>query len=173
MSTEEWRKVVGWEGIYEISSLGRVRRVAPCAGTRAGRILSAPTTTKGYSRLTLGANGIRQKYHVHTLVAAAFLGPCPDGYQVNHCNGNKTDNRIGNLQYVTPSQNVRHSFDVLNRSRARGERAGAAKLCEEQVREIKKLCKAGYERKEVARMYGVSITAVRCIVAGMTWRHVK
>ena len=173
MSTEEWRKVIGWEGVYEVSNWGRVRRVAPCARSRVGRILQAATTTRGYSRLTLVANGIRKRYHVHTLVAASFLGPCPDGHQVNHRNGIKTDNKADNLEYVTPSQNVRHSFDVLGRSRARGERSGAARLSEGQVRDIKRLCKTGCDRKEVARMYAVSVTTVRCIVTGMTWRHVK
>lgn len=98
---EEWRPVVGRWLTHEVSNLGRVRRTAAGQGAVAGQILSCYMTEHGYLR-------VLDKF-VHWVVAEAFLGPRPEGLQINHKNGRKTDNRAVNLEYVTRSENMQHA----------------------------------------------------------------
>jgi hypothetical protein len=109
--TERWLPVKGYEGVYSVSDLGRVRRDAP---NRNGK---PPMCSYGYN-----VNGYRQImirkvcHYLHRLVAQAFLGDPPTPrHEVNHKNGNRTDNRVANLEWVTHSENVRHTRYVLGR----------------------------------------------------------
>lgn len=111
--SEEWRPVVGFEGYYEVSDQGRVRSITrrvPSGRGRtriaAGRILS-PTTGDPYRKVTFKVGGQQTGRNVHRLVALAFLGPCPDGMEVCHINGDHKDNRLSNLRYDTHSANQR------------------------------------------------------------------
>lgn len=112
-AVEEWRPVVGYEGLYEASSLGRIRRSARGASTRPGRLLK-PTLMVGkkkpfikYEYLSLvDRNGVAKKFRVHRLVLAAFKGPAPDGYFGCHNNGDSLDNRIVNLRWDSPQGNA-------------------------------------------------------------------
>ncbi len=93
-ATEEWRAVVGWEGIYEVSSLGRLRRAKAAPRTNAGKILTDKCFDRrhnGYIRniLLREPEGRRECASRHVIVAAAFIGPRPKGLQVNHKNGVK------------------------------------------------------------------------------------
>jgi hypothetical protein len=118
---EEWRAVLGYEGVYEVSDLGRVRSVAHVIvranGARqsiAARLLA--TRGVGSRRAYLGVHlshmGVKSDRGVHTLVAEAFIGPRPDGREVRHINGDGRDNRAENLAWGTHSENeldkVRH-----------------------------------------------------------------
>lgn len=116
---EVWKPIPGYEGLYEVSSIGRVRsldRVSTRNGyqvRRRGRLKSASQkdrrhlhpTTKLTDRL-----GRPRSVQVHQLVALAFLGPRPDGLQVCHYNDDPTDNRVANLRYDTPAANVADSI---------------------------------------------------------------
>lgn len=105
--SEEWRPVVGYEGFYEVSSLGRVRSLDRYFGRRLyqGRVLKAITITGGYQSVNLCVNGEIRKGGVHLLVMAAFVGPKPHGMHTCHNNGDPGDNRLENLRYDTPSAN--------------------------------------------------------------------
>jgi hypothetical protein len=113
----EWRPVVGYEGAYEVSSVGQVRsldRVRPNK-VRPGRIkgrLLKPDDSRAYYAITLCKDGGLNKMPVHRIVAEAFIGPRPDGYWIDHINLNKRDNRASNLRYVTPAEN-RENVPVL------------------------------------------------------------
>src|SRR3972149_1183846 len=98
LPSEEWRPVVGWEGWYEVSNLGRVRRIKEAAGTRRGHILRWAVGGKPpYPRVFLCREGKVLTKRVHRLVAEAFLGPCPEGQEVNHKDGDKANPRASNL----------------------------------------------------------------------------
>jgi hypothetical protein len=119
-STEEWRSVEGFPG-YEVSNLGRVRSIDRVVIWKrrggnfpvslGGKILR-PGLRRGYKEVTLCSGGERQRFLVHRLVVMAFIGPPPKGLtQVNHKDGDKQNNWAGNLEWVTPSENVQHAID--------------------------------------------------------------
>jgi hypothetical protein len=104
---EEWRDVVGYEGIYQVSSLGRIKRILVSSGTPGG--LLTPKYQNGYPCVHLCGNGNgRGLYYVHRLVARAFLGEAPRGKpEVNHIDGNRADSSLHNLEWCDRSYNVR------------------------------------------------------------------
>lgn len=104
---EVWRDIAGWEGLYQVSSEGRVY------STRSGRCLKPATKDNGYQFFGLYRRQNATRAYVHRLVAAAFLpNPCGKS-EVNHKDGDKTNNALNNLEWVTPSENQRHSRRVL------------------------------------------------------------
>jgi len=109
---------------------------------------------------------------VHRAVALAFIGPRPPGAQINHVSGDKQDNSVANLEYVSCRRNVRHAWETgLRRpEQVRGERHGAAKLTAAQVREIRSL-HPRVPRRELARHFGVTVQCVNAVVKHKTWRH--
>jgi hypothetical protein len=171
-SPEEWRSVIGYEGWYEVSSCGRVRRVASACGTCPGRILKATLSRpNGYVRISLSRCHRSRSAWVHRLVAEAFLEPQPIGHQMNHRNGIKTDNRVGNLEWATPLTNLRHARDMGLLNPSRGELNGQAKLRNEDI-PIIRAARGKISGCEMARRYGVSEHTIRCVLNGWTWRHV-
>lgn len=98
--SEQWRPVVGWEGLYEVSSEGRVRSFRRGAN---GRVLRPGIASHGYPTVALGRGNTQS---VHVLVAAALLGPCPEGQEVRHRDGKRTNPRATNLRYGTRSDNI-------------------------------------------------------------------
>jgi DNA-binding CsgD family transcriptional regulator len=168
---EEWRKVVGFERFYSVSSLGRVRSDIQRNHRPHGRILSQSLKKTGYLQICLSMNGKHFYYNVHTLVTEAFIGPRPADFQVNHLNGIKTDNRRENLEYVTRSENSQHALKLGLRKR--GEAHVNAKLKESDVREILRLHSDGNNTlKEIGDMFDIQPTQVFKIVTGETWAHV-
>lgn len=109
MASERWLAVVGWEGYYEVSDLGRVRRIAQTRGTRCGILKTVPDR-KGYPQVVLSRHSLERTRPVHRLVGEAFIGPLPKGLVTRHLNGNQTDNRAVNLAYGTRREN---SEDML------------------------------------------------------------
>lgn len=109
----EWRPVVGWEGYYSVSSDGRVRSEDRTIDCGLGRMVEYKSREKkthidnnGYPSVALCKNRISYASRVHTLVANAFIGKRPEGNQVDHIDGNKTNNNVSNLRYVSPRDNV-------------------------------------------------------------------
>lgn len=99
---EIWKDVVEVEG-YQVSSIGRVRN------KYNGRILHPQNNGVGYRRIGLGPANNNRKFYVHRLMASAFLGQMPKGYEVNHIDGNRSNNVLENLEWVTSSENTKHA----------------------------------------------------------------
>jgi len=121
---ENWRSVVGFEGSYEVSDLGRVRsldriiiRKDGMHVSLKGKILKHSHNPKGYCQLILNPGNNNRK--IHTLVLEAFVGPAPPGLECRHADGDKTNNRLNNLSWGTGSENtldrVRHGNDHHHR----------------------------------------------------------
>lgn len=167
---EIWKDIPNYEGLYQVSDLGRVRsfdRIDALGRLRRGRILKH-SIVLGYNKLTLcGRDGSRKEIKVHRLVMLAFCGW--SDLQVNHINGIKTDNRLENLEYVTNRENSIHAVEMGLIKK--GEAARASKLTEIEAMEIKYSNK-GLTQKEVAAKYGVDHTAVSRIRREKTWKHI-
>lgn len=109
---EEWRPVVGFEGFYEVSNLGRVKRIKACNASPTERILKLDDDRSGYLTAALYRDGVKTRVKAHILIARAFVGGYRPGLQVNHLNGVKRDNRSENLEWVTGSENQRHAVRI-------------------------------------------------------------
>ena len=120
----------------------------------------------GYRRVLIYENGKRKKYFVHRLVAEKYI-PNPDNLpQVNHKDGDKLNNCVDNLEWVTPKENIEHA--IKNGFRKSNN---STVLNVNQVKEIKKLFETK-SMKEIAEMYNVSLSCIKHIHAGHTWNNV-
>lgn len=173
-SEEKWLPIPGYEGIYEVSDCGNVQRIGKWTDGRRNRVrgLRHPDFCKGYPRVVLFRDQTRKRIMVHHLVMLAFVGPRPEGFEVNHKNGVRSDARIENLEYVTKSQNEQHKHSVLHCKMPRGSRHHAAKVTEDQVREMRDLRQTGWTLKRIAEKYSLGMGNVCWIVKGKHWKHV-
>jgi len=122
---EEWRPVVDWEGYYAVSNLGRVKSVTRQIPTSRGNgyrtmpsvVLKPWIHSFGYGTVRLCGYGKRTTQYIHVLVLTAFRGPCPDGMECCHNDGDPVNNRLDNLRWDTHGENmldkVRHGTDHL------------------------------------------------------------
>lgn len=163
---EAWRPVVGHEKTYSVSSLGRVRRDAPAHGARPGRVLTAWAGRGGRKMVTLSTGNVRSAHSVHRLVALAFLGPCPDGVEVNHIDGDPTNNVVPNLEYVTRAENMAHAAQLG--LTAAGERHGLTEMTNTRARRIRLLA-TRYDNKTLSTRLGISESAIGRLVRGETF----
>jgi hypothetical protein len=107
-----WADIPGYEGIYQVSRIGQVRR----AGT--GKLIKPTVFSCGYCYVSLTKDKVATKYRVHRLVAFCFVSNPNDKPHVNHLDGVKTNNRADNLEWCTPSENIHHRHDVLGQTPA-------------------------------------------------------
>lgn len=174
LKSEEWRDIPDYEGWYQVSNLGRVRRACPGKGTYAGRILQ-PGDKNGYPVVNLHKNGNGQAVYIHRIVALVFVGPEPK-YEVNHINGDRTDNRPNNLEWVTHTGNMQNAVErganYIIPAR-KGEASAQAILTANDVKKIRAEYTGKYgELTKYARRYGVTPTAIWNVVNGKTWTHI-
>lgn len=106
--SESWRAVVGYEGAYEVSDLGRVRSLP--GGQRKGRVLKSVTAGRGYLTIQTCIEGQIRRHYIHHLVAGSFIGPRPDGLDVCHNDGDMLNNSPTNLRYDTVGGNMRDAI---------------------------------------------------------------
>lgn len=160
--------MVGFPG-YEVSDLGRVRRTTVVRG-KVGGIIQPNDNGHGYLTVKLYREGQKPaRRTVHSLVAAAFIGPRPDGHEVNHLDGEPGHNAATNLEYTTPSGNKQHAL-AAGRGIA-GERNGQARLTVAAVREIRRLATQGIPQRQIASRFGISQPHVSDVVTGRRWRR--
>lgn len=156
---EQWKPIAGFEGHYEVSDYGRVRTIG-------GGIKGHSRSNDGRLSVNLWRDGKQKLMKVHRLVLHAFKGPCPEGMEGCHNDGNPAHNHIDNLRWDT------HQANILDRIKHgtsnRGERCGTAKLTLEQVRAIRADTR---KQQEIADQYGVTNGTVSRIKAGVRWAH--
>lgn len=109
---EIWRDIKNYEGIYEVSNLGRIKSISRNGTIKENRILK-PNKVMGYSQIVLYKNNKREYKKIHRLVAETFIPNLENKREVNHKDGNKTNNCVDNLEWVTTSENQLHSYYEL------------------------------------------------------------
>ena len=161
---EEWRAVVGFEGYYETSNRGQVKslareRIGSCpygsfVRQYSERILSQNRLRRGYLGVGLYRDGSETRHLVHRLVLEAFVGPCPDGMECCHYDGDPSNNHVSNLRWGTRAEN--YADTVRHGTTLRGEDNGYSKLTEFDVIEIRRMYAAGEgSLREIGERFGV------------------
>jgi hypothetical protein len=168
--TEIWKSlknIVEHGDNYEVSNYGNIRNAS------TERIVKPFVKKNGYLQVDLYLNGKRKKSHVHRLVALAFI-PNPEGkLEVNHKNGDKTNNSVEELEWSTRVENVKHSFDSDLRNQD-GSNNPNATLNEEKVAKIRAMYKSGlYLQKELAKLFNVDRLTISNVVNFKSWKHVE
>lgn len=161
---EIWKQVPNIPN-YFVSNFGEAKSFNK---HKAGIILKPFTMPNGYMTYQLGR---KHKFLIHRLVMLAFIGECPDGHEVNHINGIKSDNRLENLEYCTRQQNALHLSKILNKNR--GEVHNMAKVNDSIVREIRRLATTGLSQREIGRIFGISRSNTGAIIRRFLWPHVE
>lgn len=164
---EVWKDVVGYEGFYEVSSMGNVRRVGAVANLKPGKL------NKGYLGVGLCANKTKKSVTVHRLVAIAFLGMPKNNLEVNHINGVKNDNRLENLEWVTSRENHLHavSAGLSNFEYCTGEKSVVSKLKEKDIAIIRNMKANNKTYREISEKFNVSKGAIQGVIDFKTWKH--
>jgi hypothetical protein len=169
-NAEIFKDVAGYDRLYAVSDMGRVKSLGRTVRRRNGTIavreciLKPQVRPDGYLEVGLHAKGKQRAYKVHKLVAAAFIGPCPDGQQCCHSDGNPANNAVSNLRYDTPAGN--NADKLLHGTSNRGVRHSRNKLTEAQV-----LCIRADTRSQriVAAEYGIHWVTVSAIRLRKKW----
>ena len=157
--TEIWQPIKGYKGIYEVSNLGKIKSYA----LDKPHIKKLSYKRMGYPYTMLYKNGRGQWVNIHRLIAKTFIPNPKNKPQVNHIDGNKQNNKVSNLEWVTHSENTIHAFKIG--LMARGEEHKSAKLSDKEVREIRKKYSSGkYLQKELAEKYNVGQASISRIV---------
>jgi hypothetical protein len=179
---EIWATVPMTNGLYESSNIGNIRRVLgkvrnnKHGGTRSvgGNNLSQKTKSNGYKEVNLYVGGNKNKMtYVHRAVYSAFNGCISEGFQINHIDGDKSNNKLSNLELVSASENMRHAFHnklstvpVMN-----GESHPMSKLSSSQVACMREEYFVKRNITELSIKFNVSKSTVVRIVSNKSWVH--
>lgn len=175
-SSERWLPIGGFEGFYEVSSWGRVKSLARLVFNGGGwrqtedRILNLRPDKDGYLLVTLTVDSQAKTLKVARLVAESFIPNPEEKLCVNHKNGNKLDNYLENLEWVTRSENQLHSARVLRNNI--GEDAPFAKLKNSDLPKIRLLVSIGKSDRDVGSEFGVHRVTISRIRRNLIWQSI-
>jgi hypothetical protein len=173
LAQERWLPVVGYEGLYEVSNLGRVRSLTVRGHLRAIPHLMTPKVDrKNHLQLLLYKDGVRKDWSVHRLVLIAFVGPSPPGFDCCHYDGNPHNNRPENLRWDTRRANIedQRRRGTMNHAKP-GEDHHAAILWDDAVRAIRAEPYFIGVCRMLARCFDVTPGQIYRIRTGRSWAH--
>lgn len=176
---EEWRPVVGFEGFYEVSSLGRVKSVQRVITRSNGakqtvreRIRKLMAAKRGgYAVVTINKPGVKVLATVHRLVLEAFIGARPDGMECCHLDGDPMNSRLDNLRWGTPKSNgqdrIRHGTQTTCADHP------CARMTRNDVVQARDLRRSGrWTVQQLADRFGVHNSTMSAALSGRTWRTI-
>jgi hypothetical protein len=166
---EVWKDIAGYEGLYQVSNMGRVKTMARLHRedrpyVKKERVMKPPVNSVGYPQVALYKNKKGVIHSVHKLVATAFIERLPEHQVVNHKDGNKQNNLVSNLEWCTYSHNHRHAIRTGLIVLPMGEDHYASKVTNAQRDAIYRIYKAGMSQKEIGNWYGISQPSVSDII---------
>lgn len=170
LKNEIWKPIPNYEGRYEASNLGRIKSTIIRHNFPKPRIIKSKSNGDGYLQINLySKNHKRKMFSVHRLVMFAFYGI--SDLQVNHKNGDKSDNRIENLEYVTQTENNIHALKTGLRKMQKGESRYNSKLTKKDVIFIRKMLKTKQMTgTSLADKFDVSVSLISNIKRNLTWK---
>lgn len=182
MIKEIWKDIVGYEGFYQVSNLGRVKSLDRTFERKDGKpyfqkgcIIKLKANIHGYKQVNLYRIGKRKTITIHRLVATTFINNEYGKPEINHKNGIKTDNMVYNLEWVTRKENVVHAHNNDLAHIRKGEDVNFSKLNKKQIYEIRELydnrLKNNTSVKEIANMYNITKGYVYMIGKRYYWKH--
>ncbi len=170
---EIWKDIPGYEGLYQASDLGRIRsldRIVPfytprwklhTTKTLRGRILKQAATP--YLGVSLSKDGVLKPLEVHRLILLTFVGPCPEGMECCHKDGNRRNNRLTNLRWDTRKNNFHDN--IANGTRMYGKKNPKTKLTKQMAEDMRRLwATKEYTQDEIAKMFKVGQTLISNVV---------
>ena len=169
---EEWKWILGYEESYEVSNFGRVRsyRVLNRYQRKVPHLLKPNITKHGYAMVGVYRNGQFKYLRMNRVVAETFLGPCPKNKVVCHYDGDKLNNSLDNLGFVSSKENEAHK--VAHGTRLSGEQIWNAKLSKDKVSEIRQLLFMGWTQLRISKKFGISRSAISDIKLKKLWNCV-
>lgn len=167
---EVWKDVVGYEGKYMVSNKGLIMSL-PKATRKTSKILVPQVLKSGYLAVDLCCGDNIKRHLIHRLVCLSFM-PELEKEQVNHLDGNKSNNCLSNLEWCSRSENQKHAFSIGLKS-AKGEKNSQSKLNKDNVFTIMSLVKYGYKKITIAKGFSISPSTISDIIIGRSWGHLK
>ena len=170
---ENWLDIKGYEGLYQVSDLGRVRslvRLLPESHAKGviqvKKVLAFGANTQGRLQVSLCSAGVAKRFLVHILVLSTFKGPRPDGLEGRHLDCDYSNNQANNLVWATHAEILSHAIRMDPCCRLRLHHA--ARLSADQVTAIRSDTRS---QRKIAADYGITQVAVHHIKHRKTWKH--
>ena len=157
---------------YQITKTGKIWSLSK-KGYHRGIFLSRTLDSNGYLHISLYKKGKQYTELVHRLVLEVFIGPCPEGMECCHKDGNKTNNHLKNLRWDTHSSNILDNVNSLTHNFKGGEKHYRAKLIAVEVKVIRQLLAQGeLKQKEIAKLFNVTPATISDISRRHSWKFV-
>lgn len=174
---EIWKDIYGYEGYYQVSSLGRIKslkRIVYGVGHGYNRMKEETIKkfgihNKGYYQVQLCKERCKRTFKVHRLVATAFCENKNNYEQVDHIDGNKLNNRVDNLEWVTNKENHNRKMKMGLNINLTGEKHGMNKYSKETVIQLYKKYLDGMKQTEIAEIFNVNKSTVNAICSKRLW----
>lgn len=172
LKNEIWKDIPGYEGLYKVSSFGRIKSLARKTGKNLHsypeKLMSPVITVLGYTKITLSNNGKIKHTSVHRIVAITFI-PNPENKKtVNHKDGNKQNNCVKNLEWATYVEQMYHA-DNTGLRKVRGELSPHSKLKTEDVLFIRS---SDWTLVSLAKHFNVNVSCIEKVKYRTSWKHI-
>lgn len=164
---EVWKPIIQYDRRYLVSNTGRVRSFS---SAMKGALMSPSLNSKGYLHVTITNKKKPICRRVHHLVIETFVGPRCKGMEVNHIDGNKLNNNLDNLEYITHTENMRHAVKIGLIRVPKGEANWKSVLTQakaEKIRELYETTKTSWNK--LAKLFGVSKKTIGRVIKGQTY----
>jgi len=174
---EIWKDIPGYEGLYQVNNLGRIKSLSRRLKAKPKRIIQERILKEridrhGYIKVNIYKNGKIKVIKIHQIVALLFLNNFDKKREINHKDGNKQNNRIENLEWCTHKENMQHASK--NGLMSRGEKHFSVKLTKKDVIKIKKFCdKTNQSDLEIALKFNISRKTINDIRHKRTWKWLR